>query len=266
MPRFTHLSALPDANQVSIRDFGTLRTASMASTSPPDSLRFYRLLASFPWLSSYRAKFVAVLVIAFALPLFIAWLIIVMGAGRMSLLALISVYTVTAAIGCAAAVWAVIRLLAPLDRALDILEAYVDGATPMRLDLPGSDTAAQISRGLSALASRVRNTLMSLWCHANRHIFALAPLRVHSPATASSSSSSSSDLSDKLRSTVVVALNQHSLCELFVADVLHAHEHATRDKFAERPPVIPQRRHLMFQQQPRQQFEFSLRHDCLGVF
>ena len=126
------------------------------ATQASDSLRFYRLLASFPWLSSYRAKFIAVLVMAFALPLFIAWLVIVLGAGRMSVLALILVFTVAGVLGCIAAIWAVLRLLAPLDRTLDILEAYVDGATPMRLDLPGTDMAAQIARGMTALATRVQ--------------------------------------------------------------------------------------------------------------
>jgi diguanylate cyclase (GGDEF)-like protein len=145
------------------------------ATPSSDSLRFYRLLASFPWLSSYRAKFVAVLIAAFALPLFIAWLAIALGAGRMSVLALIVVFTLAAAAGSVAAIWGVLRLLAPLDRTLDILAAYIDGDMPMRLDVPGTDTAAQIARGMTALATRVhaekeerktgteRDALTGLW-------------------------------------------------------------------------------------------------------
>ncbi len=121
-----------------------------------DPLGFYRLLASFPTLGSYRAKFVAVLVVAFGLPLFLAWVVMMLGAGRMSLMTLAIVLTGLALLGCAFAIWAAGRLLAPLDRALQVLEAYVDGETPARLDLPGTDTAAQIARGLAALAGRVR--------------------------------------------------------------------------------------------------------------
>lgn len=122
----------------------------------PHSLAFYRLLASVPALGSYRAKFVAVLLAAFGVPLFVAWMVIMLGTGRMSVLTLIIVFTLTALVGCGFAIWAITKLLAPLDRALDILEAYVDGEIPTRLDLPGTDTAAQISRGLTALAGRVR--------------------------------------------------------------------------------------------------------------
>jgi diguanylate cyclase (GGDEF)-like protein len=121
------------------------------------ALGFYRLLASFPLLASYRAKFFAVIAVAFAVPLAVAWLTIVVGAGRLSVLALFVLFTLAAIAGCAFAWWGVARLLAPLDAALDVLVAYVDGDPPPRIDLQGTDAAAQIVRGLASLASRARS-------------------------------------------------------------------------------------------------------------
>ncbi len=138
----------------------TIRAASRSGTRMPQpasrALGLYRLLASFPLLASYRAKFIAVIVVAFVLPLAVAWLTIVFGAGRLSVRALIVLFTLAAVAGCAFALWGVARLLAPLDVALDVLEAYVDGDVPVRLDVPGIDAAAQILRGLTSLASRAR--------------------------------------------------------------------------------------------------------------
>ena len=139
------------------------------------ALGFYRLLASFPLLASYRAKFFAIIMIAFAAPLAVAWFTIMMGVGRMSVLALIVLFSVVAIGGCAFALWGVARLLAPLDVALDVLEAYVDGDAPPRVEMQGTDAAAQVLRGLTSLAGRARahdderrkegerDTLTGLW-------------------------------------------------------------------------------------------------------
>ena len=127
---------------------------------PPHASRalgFYRLLASFSLLAGYRAKFVAVIVVAFAVPIAVAWVTITLGVGRLSVLALIIVFTFICVAGCAFAVWGVSRLLAPLDGALDVLEAYVDGDPPPRIDTQGTDAAAQIVRGITSLASRARS-------------------------------------------------------------------------------------------------------------
>ncbi len=126
---------------------------------PPSSraLGFYRLLASFPFLASYRAKFIAVIAVAFAAPLVVAWLTILLGVGRLSVFALFMLFTLVTVAGCAFATWGVSRLLVPLDGALDVLEAYVDGDPPPRVDMQGSDAAAQIIRGLTSLASRARS-------------------------------------------------------------------------------------------------------------
>jgi diguanylate cyclase (GGDEF)-like protein len=126
------------------------------SRSASRALGLYRLLASFPLLAGYRAKFVGVVCVAFAFPLVVAWLTIVMGAGRLSVLALFVLFTLAALAGCAFALWGIAQLLAPLDNALDILEAYVDGDAPPRVDLQGTDAAAQIVRGLASLASSAR--------------------------------------------------------------------------------------------------------------
>lgn len=138
----------------------TIHAATLSGARMPQpvsrTLGFYRLLASFPLLASYRAKFVAIIVVAFAAPLAVAWLTIALGAGRLSVFALIVLFTLVAVAGCAFALWGVGRLLAPLDAALDVLEAYVDGAAPPKLQVQGTDAAAQILRGLTSLAGRAR--------------------------------------------------------------------------------------------------------------
>jgi diguanylate cyclase (GGDEF)-like protein len=123
---------------------------------PSRAFGFYRLLASFPPFAGYKAKFIAVIVVAFAIPLFAAWLVIVYGAGHLSVLALIVVFTLAVGVGCATALVGVARLLAPLDAALDVIEAYVDGQPLPKLDVPGGDAVAQIVRGITSLASRAR--------------------------------------------------------------------------------------------------------------
>jgi diguanylate cyclase (GGDEF)-like protein len=123
---------------------------------PQDSLGLYRLLASFPPFASYRAKFAAVIVAAFAIPLVVAWLVIVLGAGRASVMALLVIFTLAVAIGTALAIWGVLRLVAPLDLALDVVEAYVDEQPPPRAELPGGDAAAQVLRAVVSLTSRAR--------------------------------------------------------------------------------------------------------------
>jgi diguanylate cyclase (GGDEF)-like protein len=120
------------------------------------SYGFYRLLASFPLLSSYRAKCTAVVVAAFAVPLVVAWLVIGYGAGRLSVMALALAFTLAIVAGCVLALYGMARLVAPLDGALDVIEAYVDGAPLPRVDLRGEDAVAQIVRGVTSLAKRAR--------------------------------------------------------------------------------------------------------------
>ncbi len=130
-----------------------------SNASPPKRrhpLGLYRLLASFPFFGSYKAKFAAVLAAAFALPGLVAWLVIVFGAGRLSVVALLVTFTLALLAGFLLALLGVSRLLSALDASIDVMEAYVDGEVPPRFDLPGTDAAAQVMRGLASLANRAR--------------------------------------------------------------------------------------------------------------
>lgn len=120
-----------------------------------DRLGFYRLLASLPALGSYRAKFVAVVAAGFFVPAFLLVLAIVLGAGRLGLLAVIALVVSFAVLGFALVVRAIDRLLAPLDAAEAAVDDLAFGRGVTRVDVPGSDTAAQVLRGVQGLAQRV---------------------------------------------------------------------------------------------------------------
>ena len=140
----------------------TVRKSSTALYSAPrvvDRLGFYRLLASVPSLSSYRAKIIAVVLIGTLLPAFLLVLAIVLGAGRMSAITLIVLVVLFAAGSAAALVWALGRLLVPLDLATESIDDIALERPLARVDLPGSDTAAQILRGVQALVARVEALL-----------------------------------------------------------------------------------------------------------
>ena len=124
-----------------------------------DRLGFYRLLASVPVLSSYRAKVIAVVLVGTMLPAFLLVLAIVLGAGRMSAITLIGLVVLFAAGSTAALVWALGRLLVPLDLATDSIDDIALERPLARVELPGSDAAAQILRGVQALVARVEAQL-----------------------------------------------------------------------------------------------------------
>jgi diguanylate cyclase (GGDEF)-like protein len=129
------------------------RAATRASPSEP-RLKLYRMLGSFELLHTYRAKFVAVVLAAILVPAFLLMFVIVLGAGRLSGLALIMLVALLAATSAGFLIWAIGRLLEPLElagRAIDDLSLQ----RPLsRADLPGSDVAARILRGVHALVSR----------------------------------------------------------------------------------------------------------------
>lgn len=131
------------------------RSAAPARSSA-DRLGLYRILASFPLLDGYRAKLFAVVAAAFAVPLFLTWLALVLGAGRMSVLALFLLFTSLALLGCGCALWGIDRLLAPLDSTIAVLDAHVEGEAPARVELPGTDAAARVLRDVQALVGRIR--------------------------------------------------------------------------------------------------------------
>lgn len=131
----------------------------MSATRPRqaagDRLALYRVLASTPALASYRAKFYAVIGACAFVPAFLIVLAIVLGAGRLGLVALIVLVVTLIAAAAFVAARAVDRLLVPLDLAESAIDDVAFAQPVVRTDLPGSDTAAQVLRGVQALAQRV---------------------------------------------------------------------------------------------------------------
>lgn len=128
-----------------------------AASDPP--LGLYRLLASFPLLASYRAKFTAVVLAATLLPAFLLVLALVLGAGRLGLVTLIALVVLLALVAAWLLLRAIDRLLVPLDLAEAAVDDVAFGRPVARTDLPGSDTAAQVMRGLQGLAKRVERDM-----------------------------------------------------------------------------------------------------------
>lgn len=121
----------------------------------PDELGFYRVLASMPALATYRAKFAAVIgagLLAYAVALV---LVVVLGAGRIGLATLVGVALLLALAVALVLARAVDRLLAPLVLAERAVDDVAFGRPLARVDVPGSDTAAQVLRGVQGLAARV---------------------------------------------------------------------------------------------------------------
>lgn len=129
---------------------GTRKTAQKHD----DGLGFYRVLAGIPALSTFQAKLTAVVLVGTLLPAFLLVFLIVVGAGRMSGLALIALVVVLTLAGVLAMLWAIRRLLMPLDIAADAIDDVALERPLKRVDLPGSDAAAQIMRGVQALVAR----------------------------------------------------------------------------------------------------------------
>lgn len=137
-----------------LRDGSGSRPAETATASRPDPLAFYRWLAGYPALGSYRAKLLAVAVAGIAVPAFVLALAIVLGAGRMSALVLLALVLALAAGAIAWVIRAQHRLLAPIELAAQAVEDVALERPLARHELPGSDDAAQVLRGVQALAAR----------------------------------------------------------------------------------------------------------------
>lgn len=121
-----------------------------------DPLAFYRLLASLPVLGSYRAKFAAVILAGVGLPLFLIALVLVFFVGRLGVVALVATTVLLGLAGASGVLWAVDRLLRPLALAERALDALAQKEDPPRMDLPGSDSAAQVLRGVQSVIGRLR--------------------------------------------------------------------------------------------------------------
>ncbi len=137
----------------SVPPTGAAVSRSTASKSA-DGLGFYRLLAGVPALSTFRAKVAAVVITCAFVPAFLLVFVVVVGAGRMSGLALIASVVVLAVAGALAMLWALLRLLTPLDVAAKAIDGLALERPLARVDLPRSDTVAQILRGVQALVAR----------------------------------------------------------------------------------------------------------------
>ena len=129
-----------------------------ASMRPPavksDGLGFYRLLATVPALATFRAKVTAIVVVCAFVPAFLLVFLLVLGAGRISALALIVTVIVLAIVGGATMLWALRRVLAPVELAAEAIDGIALERPVVRIDLPGSDSVAQILRGVNSLVAR----------------------------------------------------------------------------------------------------------------
>ena len=132
----------------------TRKAAAAPAADGGDRLGFYRALTGAPGLSTFRSKLNAVVIVGAFVPAFLLVFIIVIGAGRMSGFALIAAVVALAVASGAATVWAVSRLLVPLDIAAEAIDNIALGRPHARVDLPGSDVAVQIMRGVQALVAR----------------------------------------------------------------------------------------------------------------
>src|SRR5687768_17608332 len=143
-----------------------MKSQSLSTPSPSPSmarapaskqnagLGCYRVLAGIPALSTFRAKVTAVVIACTFVPAFLLVFLIVIGAGHMSGLALIASVVVLTAVGMAAMLWALKRLLTPLEIAAEAIDGLALERPLERVDVPGSDAVAQILRGVQALVAR----------------------------------------------------------------------------------------------------------------
>jgi diguanylate cyclase (GGDEF)-like protein len=145
---------MPVKSQSSSTPLATPSTSRSAGANRTDGLGFYRLLAGIPALSTFRAKVMAVVIACTFVPTFLLVFLIVVGAGRMSGLALIASVVILAVGGAFAMAWALRRLLAPLEIAADAIDGLALGHPLPRVDLPGSDAVVQTLRGVQALVAR----------------------------------------------------------------------------------------------------------------
>ena len=125
-----------------------------SATKVEDPLALHRIFDSIPALWTYRAKLFAAVLAATLVPTFFAVLIATLGAHRMSVATLVLLLIVLGVAGAALGIWLVHRLLAPLDAANDALDAHAERRPVARVDITGTDMAAQLLRGVQALIGR----------------------------------------------------------------------------------------------------------------
>jgi diguanylate cyclase (GGDEF)-like protein len=133
----------------------TRRPSAASPVASPDRLTLYRLLASVPALATYRAKLYAVVLAGTLAPAFVLLLVLVLGAGRLSLVAVLVLVVASAVTSIALVLWGIDRLLAPLDATTRAIDDVALERPLARTDLPGNDVAAQALRGVHALVTRI---------------------------------------------------------------------------------------------------------------
>ncbi|MEP7182775.1 MAG: GGDEF domain-containing protein [Betaproteobacteria bacterium] len=119
-------------------------------------MAFHRMLAGFAWLPTYRAQVCAAVVVAMAAPLSIVALVFVLAADRMTVTTAFVLLTLAVGVGTGLALWAIHRLLAPIDVAIETIDAFVDQRSLPKAEVTGSDEAAQLLRGVQSLVSRLK--------------------------------------------------------------------------------------------------------------
>jgi diguanylate cyclase (GGDEF)-like protein len=144
----------------------TPRRAASAGRAPPtrpsqarpkSPFTLHRVLDAFPLLWTYRAKLFAAVLVATLTPAFLAVFIATIGAHRMSVATLVLLLIVLGCAGAALGIWLLHRLVAPLDAAISALDAFAERREIERIEIGGTDTAAQILRGVQALIGRLKS-------------------------------------------------------------------------------------------------------------
>ncbi|NDP43865.1 MAG: GGDEF domain-containing protein, partial [Aromatoleum sp.] len=114
------------------------------------------MLAGIPFLDSYRSRLYAAIIVAILAPLFPTALAVTMAADRMTTTTAFTLLALALIVGVALALWALHRMLAPLDIAVETIDAFIDQKPLPKVEVTGSDEAAQLIRGVQSLVSRLK--------------------------------------------------------------------------------------------------------------
>ena len=114
------------------------------------------MLAAVPFVESYRSRLFLVVIVAILAPLFLATLTVTLLAERITAVAAFTALALAVVVGVALALWALRLLLVPLDIAVETIDAFIDQRALPKVEITGSDEAAQLIRGVQSLVSRLK--------------------------------------------------------------------------------------------------------------
>jgi diguanylate cyclase (GGDEF)-like protein len=114
------------------------------------------MLAAIPFLGGFRSRLNAAIILAILAPLFLAALTLTMAGDRMTATTAYTLLAFALMAGVALALWVVHRMLAPLDIAVETIDAFIDQQPVPKVEVTGSDEAAQLIRGVQSLVSRLK--------------------------------------------------------------------------------------------------------------